>query len=246
LIDRSFSGANLPSLSHFVFCGEILTKATALKLRQKFPSAKILNLYGPTEATCATTGIDINDDILAKYDVLPVGYVKPGTSIYIDDGLNGKEIVIVGTNVSHGYINDKEKTRAQFFKMNGVRAYRTGDYGFFENDNLLFVKGRIDRQVKFKGYRIELEEIESVMRQVLDVSNILCLPVYNEDKITELVAVFFNDQKYTYKELVEKLNLILPDYMIPTKIKNLNQLPLTSNGKLDRKAVENLIAQNIE
>ena len=241
LIDTRFASDNLSSISHFIFCGEILSKTTAIKLKNKFPQAKILNLYGPTEATCATTSIEITDQVLTKYDILPVGFVKPGTEIYLEETENGAELIIVGTNVSHGYINDETKTKAQFFTKNGLRAYRTGDYGFFEKDSLLFVKGRIDRQIKFKGHRIELEEIESVMRSILNISTALCFPIYKDGKVIELVAVIPQSVTIIHAELATSLKETLPDYMIPAKIRTIEQIPLTSNGKIDRKEIEKLL-----
>lgn len=242
LIDTKYSELTLPDLTHFVFCGEILSKATALKLKSKFPNSKIFNLYGPTEATCATTAIEITENVLAEYDILPVGYVKPNTQIYIDEK-NNNEVIIVGKNVSHGYVNDSEKTKSQFFQSNGVRAYRTGDCGYFNEENILFVKGRIDRQIKFRGFRIELEEIESALRTALNISNAICLPVIKEEKVHALVAVLPSQVNINHKDLIEKLRPILPEYMIPTKLRFLDQMPLNNNGKIDKKEIEKLLAE---
>nr|BDT26864.1 AMP-binding protein [Bacteriovorax sp. HI3] len=241
LIDKRFSAASIPSLEYFVFCGEVLAKSTALKLKERFPDAHILNLYGPTEATCAMTAIEITQDVLNKYEVLPVGYVKEGTELYVDTANGNNELVIVGNNVSHGYINDPVKTAAQFFKKDGLRAYRTGDYGYFEEGNLLFVKGRIDRQIKFKGYRIELEEIEAVIRKTLDVSHAACIAVVKNEKVTDLIGVLSGDVESSYSEFAEKLKPYLPDYMIPTKVRYVQVMPLNSNGKIDRKKLDALV-----
>lgn len=240
LIDKRFSETSIPTLDYFVFCGEVLSKSTAIKLKERFPKAHILNLYGPTEATCATTALEITQEVLEKHDVLPVGYVKKGTDLYVDTSNENNELVIVGKNVSHGYINDPQKTAAQFFKKNDIRAYRTGDYGYFV-DGLLFVKGRIDRQIKFKGYRIELEEIEAVIRKTLDVSHAACITVVKEGKVTELIGILAGSEG-NYQSFVEKLKPYLPDYMIPTKVKYVEIMPLNSNGKIDRKKLDLLIS----
>lgn len=241
LIDKRFSEASIPTLEYFVFCGEVLAKSTAIKLKERFPQARILNLYGPTEATCAMTAIEITQEVLNKYEVLPVGYVKEGTELYVDTAGGNNELVIVGKNVSHGYVNDPVKTAAQFFKKDGERAYKTGDYGYFEEGGLLFVKGRIDRQIKFKGYRIELEEIEAVIRKTLDVSHAACITTLKEGKVTELIGVLAGNTESSYQEFAEKLKPHLPDYMIPTKVKYIPVMPLNSNGKIDRKQLDTLI-----
>jgi D-alanine--poly(phosphoribitol) ligase subunit 1 len=241
LIDKKFAESNMHSLRYFVFCGEILSKSTVVKLKERFPKSHILNLYGPTEATCAMTAIEITNDILLKYDVLPVGFVKPKTKMYIDDNGEGNELIIVGKNVSHGYINDPKKTAKQFFTKDGQRAYRTGDYGYFDDKGLLFVKGRIDRQIKFKGYRIELEEIEAVIRTTLNVSNALCSTVVKDGKVTELIGVLQGNDDISFSEFSDKLRFYLPDYMIPSKLKFIKVMPLSKNGKIDRNEVEKLI-----
>lgn len=240
LIDWKFSSKSIPSLTHFIFCGEVLAKSTVVKLKERFPMARIFNLYGPTEATCATTGTEVTAEMLAKSDLIPCGTVKNGTLIFIDKSQGKDEIVIVGKNVAHGYVNDPKRTKISFFKHEGCRAYRTGDYGYFDGDQLI-VKGRIDRQIKFKGYRIELEEIETSVQKVFGGLVGVCLPLYKNEKVSELCMVLPKAGAPTHEEFIQKLSPVLPDYMIPGSIQILETLPLNNNGKIDRKEISRVI-----
>lgn len=127
LASELFNDKLLPNLDTFLFCGEILTKKTAEMLLFNFPNAKIYNTYGPTESTVAVTSIEITQDIINKYNSLPVGKPKKGTQILIDN----EEIVIVGDTVSNGYFNNPTLTDEKFSIINSQKAYRTGDKGFF-------------------------------------------------------------------------------------------------------------------
>src|SRR5699024_8310889 len=193
-LDRTFDAEHHPQLTHFLFCGEELPHDEAEKLLDKFPDVKIFNTYGPTETTVAVTQVQITRDILEKYDRLPIGKVKPDTKITIDtsksnDGKEG-ELIISGKSVSKGYLNNPEKTEKAFFVNDeGVRSYRTGDAGFFDGD-MLFYRGRIDFQVKFNGYRIELEEINHYLGRDSLVKYGVVAPKYDKNHtVKQLVAV---------------------------------------------------------
>ena len=172
LVEDKFAEAMLPRVRRFLFCGETLAPQTAAQLVARFPQAQVWNMYGPTEATVATTSINIDSAILERYSPLPVGWVMPGTKIFIVDE-NGVErsanergeIIIAGPNVSPGYIGRLDLTARAFFDYRGVRAYKTGDLGRFR-DSLLFFDGRIDEQIKLSGYRIELGDVEANLREL--------------------------------------------------------------------------------
>ncbi|RYA84136.1 D-alanine--poly(phosphoribitol) ligase, partial [Enterobacter cloacae complex sp. 743-2DZ2F-22B] len=126
-----------------------------------FPSATIYNTYGPTEATVAVTSIQITQEILDQYPTLPVGVERPGARLSTtDEG----ELVIEGQSVSLGYLKNDQKTAEVFNFDDGIRTYHTGDKAKFENGQW-FIQGRIDFQIKLNGYRMELEEIETQLRQ---------------------------------------------------------------------------------
>lgn len=240
LASEEFNDKLLPSLDTFLFCGEILTKKTAEMLLHNFPNAKVYNTYGPTESTVAVTSVEITQDIINKYNSLPVGKPKKGTEILIDN----EEMVIVGDTVSNGYFNNPILTNEKFSIINSQRAYRTGDKGFFL-DELLFYSGRIDNQIKLNGYRIELEDIENNMMRVDGVSKIAVLPKYEEEKVKYLIAYCMYTKEILGKlkaiaEIKEELKQYIPSYMIPKKIIFIEKIPTNNNGKIDRKKLMEL------
>lgn len=258
LVDSKFNMSLLPELSNFLFCGETLTNKTAENLIERFPCSEVVNTYGPTESTCAITGLTITKEVLEKYNPLPVGYEKPGTFITIEDeekkllseGEEG-EILITGDSVSVGYFQRPELNEKAFEKrvVNGkeYRAYHTGDKGY-KKDNLLFYCGRLDFQVKLHGYRIEIEDVESNLMKVENVNKVAVVPVYKESKVNSLTTfvVYLNrpDNVSDFDlglKIKSDMKKFVPDYMIPKKIKFIDSLPMTNNGKVDRKSLKELI-----
>jgi D-alanine--poly(phosphoribitol) ligase subunit 1 len=250
LMEPTFDGEHVHSLKTFLFCGEELPHATAAKLLERFPKARIFNTYGPTEATVAVSAVEITHELLKQYSRVPIGYVKEDTSVYIlsEDKQVPKgevgEIVIAGPSVSKGYLNNPEKTAQAFFDYQGQPAYRTGDAGRF-HDELLIYDGRIDFQVKLHGYRIELEDIDHHLAKVSYVKQAAVVPKYHQHKVQQLVAFvvaaendFEKEFKLT-KAIKEELSQLVMDYMIPQKFIYVEQLPLTANGKIDRKGLMN-------
>ncbi|WP_154836563.1 D-alanine--poly(phosphoribitol) ligase subunit DltA [Staphylococcus sp. Marseille-Q1834] len=238
LLLPNLNGNDYPSLNHFFFCGEILPHRTAKALVDRYPDAIIYNTYGPTEATVAVTGVKITPEILEQYNPLPVGVARPNTSLSTtDEG----ELIIKGNSVSLGYLKNKEKTEAVFNFEDGIRTYHTGDKAV-EKDGHWFIQGRIDFQIKLNGYRMELEEIETQLRQSQYVRETVVVPIYKNDKVVYLVGAVVpteeveNDLEMT-RTIKSELKSRLPEYMIPRKFVWMEQLPLTSNGKLDRKQV---------
>lgn len=252
LSDPKFSEEILPGLQLFLFCGETLTNRTAERLAKAFPNAEIVNTYGPTESTVAVTEVLVTPQVREQYNPLPVGKEKKGTWIFIMDENNNilaegekGEIVIVGDSVSTGYWNKPELTNKSFgtYEVDGktYRLYHTGDKGYKEN-GLLYYCGRIDFQIKLHGYRIEIEDIESNLMKLNSVSKVAVMPVYREEQVKSLTAYVVPRQMVTdafaaAQQIRSELKEFLPDYMIPKKIMFLEQLPMTNNGKVDRKAL---------
>lgn len=230
--------SSYPSLNHFFFCGEILPHRTAKALLDRYPSAVVYNTYGPTEATVAVTGIKLTPEVIETYNPLPVGVSRPNTSLFTtDEG----ELVIKGNSVSLGYLDNKEKTDAVFNFEDGLRIYHTGDKAI-EKDGQWFIQGRIDFQIKLNGYRMELEEIETQLRQSEFVRETVVVPVYKNNKVIHLIGAVVpteevRDDLEMTRQIKSELKSRLPEYMIPRKFVWMKQLPLTSNGKLDRKQV---------
>lgn len=255
LSDPKFCRDLLPGLEVFLFCGETLGNRTARKLQQRFPGALVINTYGPTESTVAVTDVLVTPELAEAEAALPVGKAKPGTRIEIHDtegncvpdGEKG-EIIIIGDTVSPGYYQQEELTKKAFFTMregqeNGaeLRAYHTGDEGYLKN-GMLYYSGRIDLQIKLHGYRIELEDIENNIRRLPEIAHAAVVPNQRGGKVSSLTAyvvlgnlVEDSDQKAAAARLRERLSAFLPAYMIPKKFVFLEQMPMTNNGKVDRK-----------
>ena len=256
LSDPCFCDALMPSMKDFLFCGEILTNRTVSRLAERFPNAQIINTYGPTESTCAVTSVKITPAINETNVPLPVGEPKPGTSVRIinenkevlTDGEKG-EIVIVGNTVGAGYWNNPEKTEQSFgvIEQDGVkqRYYKTGDEGYLER-GMLYYSGRIDLQVKLHGYRIELGDIESNLLAIAGVEQAVVIPKYRDGKVSSLVAGVVlaegpTDEKSAAAMIKQNLRDTIPEYMIPKRIRFLSSVPMTNNGKVDRRALEGIL-----
>jgi D-alanine--poly(phosphoribitol) ligase subunit 1 len=254
LADRGFEHTMLPRLRRFLFCGEILAPETASQLLDRFPEAEVWNSYGPTEATVACASVQISRETLALYSPLPIGAPMPRSKIFIADeelqpistGQRG-EIIVAGTNVSPGYLGRPDLTEAAFFHLGDLQAYRTGDWGRMQN-GLLFFDGRIDRQVKVNGYRIELEEVEGNLRTLPAVSDAVVLPVIKRG-ITQSLAAFVvlssrgsESDFATANRLRAELAERLPAYMLPGRILFCDAFPMTANGKTDRRR----LAESVE
>lgn len=250
-LDKTFDGEHHPDLTHFLFCGEELPRTEVERLKEKFPQAHIFNTYGPTETTVAVSQVEITDEILAKYDRLPIGRVKEDTKITIDESKGENpgegEIIISGPSVSKGYMNNPEKTEAAFFKQENdeYASYRTGDAGFFDGD-MLFYRGRIDFQIKFNGYRIELEEINFYLSKNELVRYGVAAPKYNKEHAVQQIVAKIElkkgvRRKYSDAELTRRirqdLTKDLMPYMIPQRFIYEDSLPISQNGKVDIKAV---------
>lgn len=248
LSDKRFSQELLPEMKRFLFCGETLPPVVVKRLRERFPKAEVINTYGPTESTVAITDVTVTDEVCGEYDPLPVGRIKPGSELRIR-GENGEdlpegesgEIIILGDTVSIGYRNLPGQSAKAFFEENGVRGYRTGDKGYLR-DGLLFYQGRIDLQIKLHGYRIELEDIENNLMKLTGVEKATVIPNEKDGKIVSLTACIIPEKmpESAFKagqELRAEAKSFLPDYMIPKKFLFFEELPMTGNGKTDRRAL---------
>jgi D-alanine--poly(phosphoribitol) ligase subunit 1 len=249
LAERTFAASMLPRLRRVLLCGETLPPEVAGQLLDRFPNAEVWNTYGPTEATVATTSIRIDRELLARYSHLPVGSPMPGTRIVVVDASDRSvkpgergEIVIAGPNVSPGYVGEPALSARAFFELDGMRAYRTGDWGYYQ-DGLLFCEGRMDDQVKLHGYRIELGDVETNVRSIPGVRDVVVLPVLKENRPDSLAAFVILSERPQVSDFEMSRRLRahlaerLPAYMLPRKFFFLDTFPMTANGKADRRCL---------
>ena len=254
LAEPSFSERLMPRLSTIFFCGEALHPDLVVRLRERFPKARIVNAYGPTESTVAVTSIEITPEMCEG--MLPVGVPRPGTTIRILDRNTGAElpvgsegeILICGDTVAKGYFGQPEKTAAAFGTVvdggRTIRTYHTGDLGYLDDKGCLWCNGRIDDQVKIHGYRIELGEIDAALQEEPDI-DMACAVVKRRHDIADHIVAHVQlscdtpDDAYEWaKSVKRRLALHLPEYMVPRRIVIDEKLPTTPNGKVDRKRLQ--------
>jgi amino acid adenylation domain-containing protein len=224
-------------------------------LAQQFLSrthSKLFNFYGPTEATIAATAWECQREM--NKGALPLGKPADGTVILIVDaylrplpvGAEG-EIVILGNTLAQGYCNDPYLTAQSFIDYAPLKTclYRTGDTGYITSQGLLYFTGRKDRQVKISGYRIELDEIESVLLQNPDVVSVAVM-VKNQNIYAYIQPALNLQNQSLIDSLSANLRETLPIYMQPKHIMAIDEMPLNSTGKVDYSTLLNLQQKTIK
>nr|MBA2611842.1 amino acid adenylation domain-containing protein [Bacteroidota bacterium] len=227
--------------------GEKLSEHHIEKLRQTYSQIEIINGYGPTENTTFSLTYKITDFLIRS--AIPIGRPLNNRKAYILDehqqlvpvGVPG-EICLGGDGLSRGYLNRPNLTAEKFvkhpFSKHGdEKIYKTGDIGRWLPDGNIEYLGRIDDQVKIRGYRIELGEIEAVLQQSNLISQAVVLPWLNKEQNKILVGYIVPSGNYDKNILIAYLREKLPDYMIPSIWVELDRFSLTSNGKVDKRAL---------
>lgn len=227
-------------LRKVMFLGEVMPTKQFNMWRRILPDVKYANLYGPTEATGDCTYYKIERE-LADDEPIPIGHACNNTQVMLLDGdrlvqepNEVGEICVRGCSLALGYYNDPQKT-AQAFVQNPLvssyadRIYRTGDLGRYNEHGEIVFLSRKDSQIKHMGHRIELGEIETALGSHEGVRRACCLYGGQGQRI---VAVYEGDVRR--RDLIRHLKTKLPKYMIPTSFKQVEQMPINPNGKIDR------------
>uniref|UniRef100_UPI00046B0577 non-ribosomal peptide synthetase n=1 Tax=Caldalkalibacillus mannanilyticus TaxID=1418 RepID=UPI00046B0577 len=228
------------SVRIFISGGDVLFKSHFLNL----VPAKVYNTYGPTEGTVCATYYQCTYD---EQQSIPIGKPIANKKVYILNASNQLqpigvpgELCVAGTGVARGYLNRPELTAEKFvanpFEPSEV-MYRTGDAARWLPDGNIEYIGRLDNQVKIRGYRIELGEVEAQLLNIDSVQEAVVTAHEDTSGEKNLCAYYVSSLTWSISELREKLVQALPAYMIPTYFVQLEQLPTTSNGKVDRKAL---------
>lgn len=235
----------LPFLRCVSVTGEVLKKELVQRWFAAQPPIKLVNAYGLTE-----TSDDTNHEVMDRVperERVPLGRPVDNVSVYIVDehlalvplGAPG-EILFSGICVGRGYINDPERTRRAFMAdpyREGRRLYRSGDYGRWLPEGKIEFLGRRDTQVKISGFRIEIGEIESTLLRVPGVREGAVVVTEGRDRSKHLVAFYAGNGPLDAAAMRERLGASLPTYMVPTAFHWRERLPLTDNGKIDRKTL---------
>jgi non-ribosomal peptide synthetase component F len=247
-----------PSLRVSLFCGEPLPVSSAAAWLEAAPNSIVENLYGPTELTiaCALYQWDpARSPGESELGVVPIGHPFPGMNVLVVDpnlkevepGDEG-ELLMNGPQMSLGYWEDPEKTAAAFVTPPGKTDiyYRTGDRVRRPLDNgALTHLGRVDFQIKVLGHRVELGEIESVIRKVSGLEGIVAVGWPLTSSGCNGVEVFLEGQVNETELLRNAAAAVLPEYMVPKRFHCMNRLPRNANGKFDRKAMLRLLEGGI-
>lgn len=245
-IERYFNELKFESLRHSIFCGEPLTYKLAKGWSRCIPNAVIQNAYGPTEATvyCLAYNLSSNSGDDLVQGILPIGKPFPGMNVVIIDeernpvqlGQVG-ELCLSGQQVTDQYWRNETITSEAFFRLeenDNALFYRTGDRAFVNEKGDYVHCGRIDHQVKIDGHRVELGEIENVVREYTNQSNVVAVVTKGETG-NDILKLFLADGFSDKDELENYMKSKFPPYMIPREIIFLDELPLNVNGKIDRR-----------
>jgi D-alanine--poly(phosphoribitol) ligase subunit 1 len=254
------NGAILPHLRWLISTGEELHPGLAEQLLRALPHVRLLNAYGPTECSDDVTHHEVTAADLHR-PRLPVGTPIANADLYLltpdgsgrwraaEPGETG-ELFVGGPVVGLGYVNDLENTAAAFYAdpfdpaSPTGRLYRTGDAARFDDGVVLYL-GRLDRQVKIAGVRMELDEIEAVLRRHEAVD--ACAVIMTEaNGRTALAAHYTAAHPITVSQLSGYLAAALPEAMVPRQLIRLDALPLTPNGKTDHRALRDALSRGAD
>lgn len=207
------------------------------KLRELRPDSVILNVYGPTECTmgCAASLMESEGEIVVGGPIVNTKfYVMSPQGDFLPIGEKG-ELIICGDCVGRGYINLPDKTAKAFFTLEGLRAYHSGDLASWTEAGTIRIHGRIDNQVKLRGFRIELDEIEKVMAEYPQVDTCAVKVLQRAGMSDYLAGYYTSTEEISQEALLAFMKERLPEYMLPAALLRLEQMPQTVNGKIDRK-----------
>lgn len=235
-----------PSLRLSIFCGEPLAITTVRDWAMAAPNAVIENIYGPTECTVVCTRQRFAEPPLVtpERQILSIGEAYDGFEIAICDTEGNPladeivgEIAISSVQLSDGYFNRPEQTAEKFRLVDGKRWYFTGDLGYRDANGRYHHMGRVDNQIKLKGNRVELEEVDMHLRRACqtDLAATIAWPVI-DGSVQGLVG-FSTNTAVTEKEVRAAMAQSIPEYMVPVRIVIRENLPRNANDKIDRNAL---------
>lgn len=246
---------DFPDMKRLLWCGEVLPTPTLIYWMRRLPHVSFTNLYGPTEATIASSYYTVEHCPTDEKADIPIGTACSGEELLLLDeqmqhtvGNNIGDLYIRGAGLSLGYWRDEEKTTAAFVQNPGSRdrtdrIYRTGDLGRRDDNGLFRYVGRADSQIKSRGHRIELGEVETALNALGCARE--CAVVGANMGGFEGVAICcayvpMEDADITPVSLRRNLSSLLPRYMLPAHWKEFEALPKNANGKIDRSKIREL------
>lgn len=244
----------LASLKQILFGGDVASVYHVDLFKKAYPDCMLRNIYGPTECTTFALSYLVPNDF-DKSRSLPLGQPVSNTCAVIltennqitPVGVPG-EICLGGQGLARGYLNHDELTHNKFIanpfaELNTTRLYRTGDVGCYRADGQIVFLGRVDNQIKLRGYRIELSEIEQALREIEPVIDAVVIIQKPEDLLVAYIIVQ-PGLTTSYQLVRQQLMSRLPAYMVPDAIEILAEYPLTTNGKIDKEKLPRFQSQH--
>ena len=246
--------SSFPSLRYSFFCGESLFKTIAVAWQNAAPNSIIENLYGPTEATVAITHYRLpqeDSNIEERNGIVSIGDIFKSQKFCLlnDDGVIDDfkgELCLAGSQVTMGYFENYKNSEEHYvqFAHSEDLWYKTGDIVNIINDKMFYLC-RKDFQVKVRGFRIELDEINIAVSRFINQEIIHTITYPIKDGVGDNIYTFIEkESSHNEKEILQHLSSLLPTYMIPKKIIFLKSFPMSANGKIDRNELSNLLIKN--
>ena len=245
LLMENVSKVELQKLRLVLVSGDFVSPSLVKTMQNKMPRSILVSLGGATEASIWSIYYSLNSFNAPK---VPYGFPLSNQNLHI---FNEKlemlpeftmgEIYISGKGLAKGYLNDESRTKSQFLQK-PYPLYKTGDLGYFNSKGYIEILGRKDNQVKLNGYRVELEEIESNIVSIDDIIECCVLVTREENTDLKNLVAFVSapNENLSDSDIKEKLKQFLSDYMIPNIFIYLDKLPRTENGKIDKKALNEI------
>lgn len=250
---KMLAPGSLPGLRYSLFAGEPLPVLSASSWKQAASNSEVDDLFGPTEATVVCIGQRFSgpEDATPNRSVVAIGTPFPGMEAAIVDSSlrflpNGEhgELLLGGPQLSSGYFGADDLTQISFPRLRGKRWYRTGDLAYCDAAGIFHHLGRIDNQIKVRGLRVELEEIESYLREIYQTDAVAAVAWPVEHGSANGIVAFVSGQiGADDPDVSSKIKSSLPSYMVPSTVHRIESLPLNANGKVNRKHLTTLLEE---
>jgi amino acid adenylation domain-containing protein len=243
---KMLQAGSMPSLRVSIFSGEPLPVRSALEWQKAAPNSLIDNICGHTECCVFSTLERLTDPphVTPNRGLVAIGKPLPGLEAAVfDENCNSLpanqqgELALAGPQVAKGYFQDPERTAARFPKIGGKVWYRTGDLVYLDETGIYHHLGRIDNQVKIRGHRIELGEVEAHLAVVCGSDSVATVAWPTDHGSARGIVAFHCVPGITAKGIQEALTKTLPPYEVPYIVRKIDTIPLTENGKVDRRAL---------
>jgi acyl-coenzyme A synthetase/AMP-(fatty) acid ligase len=245
-------GRNLESRALNLVCimtgAEVLNVPAIQTWLRAVPGVTIINGYGPTEATCVCVAHPITEIEAGRQAPYPIGFPLQGVDVQVcdDDGRPVQagvvgEIVVGGGQLMREYLGRPEETRARWLELDGKRFYRTGDLGQKDHTGLLSFVGRVDQEVKLRGYRVHLNEVRQALLEQPGVDDAALHLVDHGLRGRDLAATVLSHElatPHSGSRILEQLRARLPEYMVPRYLLLTSVFPKLPSGKIDQRALD--------